>query len=358
MSVDLLRSLEAAFESDRYRVAVKTVIENSFTRYLKYSKGPLHAALILGYVNLETVNPERIKAKRRALIFLNFRCGQLYGLRIDGDVDSALAGFSIIVNHLHDKPYDEVTFADLENGMNADMIGCTIHLFRHAPVYPDSDLCDVINRQYGAGQIKHFAKREFIALSKSAIAELDRHFGNVFNVSNPHIIKFRQELDAGTMKMMGLIDQSFSVNKNQVSAYNWFNAGDALHKRNRKQAALQLLWFLPILAGLRSMPWMPERLCESSSSNKWQASRQSINAAIDAGAPLFREIADQLNVPREVISWSRYRAFPNLESIKPDQVDILLRVLTSIPPSMRPNDKGGWTRLNNQIKLRKKFVDK
>jgi hypothetical protein len=349
MSADLLRALESAFKSDRYRVAIKAVVENSFTRHLKYSRGPLHAALIFGYANLETVNPESIKVKCRAFVFLNFRYGLLYGLRIDGDVDSALAGFPIIVNHLHDKPYDEATFAELENEINADMIGCTIRLFRHAPVCPDSNLCGVINRQYGAGQIKQFARRESIALSNLTIAKLDRHFGNVFNVNNPRIIKFRQGLDTGTMKMMGLIDQSFQVNTNQVSAYNWFNAGNPVHKRNRKQAALQVLWLLPVLAGLRSMPWMPERLCESSSSNKWQAVRQSINAAIDAGTPLFREIARQLNVPREVISWSRYRAFPEIESIKMDQVDILLRLLSSISPSMRPNDQDGWKRLDNWL---------
>lgn len=373
MPVYIQRKVEASFRNDRSRIAINSVIKNSYIRHLTYSEGPLAAALILGYVNLDTLNQDRIRATQRAFIFLNLRSGILFGLRVDGKIDNALTCLPTIADRLHGQPYDESKFSDIERLLNSDLTDCTVRLMRHAPICPDSDLCQTINRQYGAGQIKRLAKSEGIdggdnttssiviqkrecvvpacaALPEGILADLDWHFSTIYSVNNPDIIKFRQGLDSDALSMLPLISQSFSANAEQLIVYNWFVKNEPVKKRNRKQAVMQLLWLAPILTGLRDMPWMPERMCEVDLAfDRWHLERQVINDAIDAGSPLFKLVASLMKVPRSVISQCRYHALPEIETIPKGQVDVQLRVLTWVPPSMQPKTRADWSRLESQL---------
>ncbi|MBX9900330.1 MAG: PcfJ domain-containing protein [Burkholderiaceae bacterium] len=171
-----------------------------------------------------------------------------------------------------------------------------------------------------------------------------------FNHLDREIIAQIDELERVSklsVKRIGL-----KVRFTQLSTSNFFAAGDPIRRRNRLQAISEFPWIAPfVISKWQGVSTYPETTQFDSVSwgetlRKWG---QPLREAIDSGRPLITEAARVFGVPKETIRWSVTRQLVFIAPFSFERVDALLRLISWIPPEMRPINEAEWRCLQSSL---------
>lgn len=317
----IFQTINRHLQSERSRAVLKTIIHHSSISHKTYQEGSLRATLSIMVVDTANPNLNSLSPPVLVYIWLHLRSGRVVGYVINGKVNQ-----DELVN-LVDTNYQHETMC-------------------HAPVAPNRFILEELNQRYGIGAIRELLKNDDATLSELAWRTITKHFNKIFSANNSDIIAFQNGLNPDVMQLLDFIKRSFPYKADQLVAYNFLTSCTPIIRRNRIQALQTLPWLVPHLTGILSGKFSLSNLCTPIYSVLSEfASNQIILSAIDEGQPLFDTVARALNVPREILGWSRHQVLPDVSQFNHRMVATLLRILSAIPASQRPACDDDWKRM-------------
>ncbi|MFZ6689284.1 PcfJ domain-containing protein [Undibacterium sp. SXout11W] len=317
--------LDRHFDSERSWVISKTINLHTCISHQVYKEGSLKATLSIMVVDTADPNLNVLSPPVLTYAWLHLRSGQVSGCVINGKANHDDLVKLVEANHQHET-------------------------MCHAPVAPNRFIVEELNQKYGIGAIHKLLKNDEATLSELECLTITKHFKKIFSIDNPDIIAFRNGLNHEVMQLLDFIKRSFPYKADQLVAYNFLTSCTSIILRNRIQALITLPWLVPHLTGVLSEKFSLSNLCTPICSVLPEfATSQNILCAIDEGQPLFDTVARALNVPREVLAWSKYQVLPDVSQLNHRMVATLLRLLSGIPASQRPTCDDDWKRMGELL---------
>lgn len=321
----IFQTIDRHLQSERSRAVLKTIIHHSSIIHKTYQEGSLRATLSIMVVDTADSKLNALTPPIVTYAWLHFKSG-----RVDGYVINGKASHDELVNLVETNYQHEIM--------------C------HAPVAPNRSILEELNQQYGIGAIRELLENNDVILSELEWLTSTKYFNKIFSPNNRDIIAFQNGLNHEVMQLLDVIKLSFPYKADQLVAYNFLTSCTPTIGRNRIQALQTLPWLVPHLTGILSGRFSLSNLCTQVCSVLPEfAENQNILSAIDEGQPLFDQVAKALNVPREVLAWSRHRILPDVSQLNHRMVATNLRLLSAIPASHRPACDDDWKRMGELL---------
>ncbi|HJV74716.1 MAG TPA: PcfJ domain-containing protein [Noviherbaspirillum sp.] len=282
------------------------------------------------------------------MLRLQLANGLLYEMHLHGDIDTALQYLPRVARWLHCQPYQVDLFerhdAFLTGLINAGRPGdamCTVQLAKYAPIAPPPVVSPRL-RQSMALAMLNLLRQDygFDALDALPPALHDQLDASM-TAAHLEIQKYVAGLDQAALRMVRNFQGTYHRRYDDLKVYNFLVAGNREHSRNRIQAVQELPWLLRILSGMDQMHSYDVGDAPVSRRTNPRHVR-AIIGAIDAGDPLFAAIANTFGVPKETVRWTRHQMLPHREAFAVPRMDLLLSMLSWLPPEKRPLTDDDW----------------
>lgn len=313
-----------------------------------YTHGTLRQVLIIAYLNPLGSKNGNVASNGRATIRLHLSNETVYSTHLTGNIEHALLRLESICDWLASRPYEEDAFKiyDLELSKLLN-IGrpardcCRLRLDRSASITPFPDLSMKMVCKMCLAALNALRADYGLSDERELPQEVQRHFVTKCSPDNDAIRFYLNNLNQAALTFIHHASESYGRTYNQLKVYNFLIAENGVFCRNRIQAMHELHWLLPVLSGLNVC--YPETIDDyvACAENNPKAIAQ-INNAIDTGVPLFNAVARIFGVPRETVRWSRKMTLPETWHFDVRRMELLLRMLSWLPPEKRPQSEDEW----------------
>lgn len=328
--------------------AMEDLLSDVQTKYWSSDGAAIRHALLIAHRDPDAKKRGRAWGGSRAAVRLHLANGLLYELHLHGDIESALQRLPQVVKWLQCQPYQvdlferyEVFLSGLINEGLPCGATCTVELFKYAPIAPPPAVrprlrksmvlaaLNLLRRDYGLGPLDELP------------SVVHDYLDATITAANVEIQKYLAGLDQAALRIVRNFQLMYHRRYDDLKVYNFLVAESSQHSRNRIQAIQELPWLLRILSGMDRMHSYD--VGETPPSRRTNPRHvDEIVRAIDAGAPLFASVARTFGVPKETVRWTRHRMLPHREGFAVSRMDVLLTMLSWLPPEKRPQTDDDW----------------
>lgn len=313
-----------------------------------YADGPLRQALCICYLSPVFKSATEAWRGSRAIVSVQLANGLLFGLHLKGHVRHALDRLEQIGHWLALRPYAVDAFDHYDAGLS-DLVNagqpvdehCDIRLARFASVAPLPGISRemLLSMAFGAFNLlrKQYGLRPLNRIPRL----LAQHVVSHITAATQTIASYLASLDQNALGVIRRFDAAYHHRYDDLRVYNFFVAEHGKFCRNRVQAVLELPWLLRILSGMHHMHSFDDA---APSPARVTAPRvvDDILRAIDSGKPLFASVARACGVPQETVRRTRHQMLPNVGQFAVTRVELLLKMLSWLPPEKRPRSNEDW----------------
>lgn len=328
--------------------AVEHLLSFVHTTHRSCDDDAIRQVLLIAYRDPDTRKLGRAWSGSRAVLRLHLANGLLYEMQLQGEIETALQRLPQVARWLQCQQYRVDLFerhaAFLSGMINAGLpadTACTVQLANQAPVAPAPAISPRLQQKMVLAMLNLLRQEYgFDALDALPLSVQD-HLEAAMTAAHLEIRKYLAGLDQAALRLVRHFQATYHRRYDDLNVYNFLVAGHRQQSRNRIQAIQELPWLLRILSGMDQM--------HSYAIGEAPASRRTsprhvaaIVRAIDAGDPLFASIATTFGVPKETVRWTRHRMLPHREAFAVPRMDVLLSMLSWLPPEKRPLTDHDW----------------
>lgn len=319
----------------------------SIARY-SYEHGPLRQALVLQYASPMHIEEGTRSAKDWISFRIELRDGIVYALSVSRVVARVEYMLDLVATWLAARPYREDAFEGYQNGLTK-LLSAEGELGNRQDVRMEAGANLPMHPRINSRMICSIALaalnelRSRYGLDSLAVLPQSLHDHFAYQVS-PHNVAataFLAGLDPETRSLMQRRRQGKGMQLGELAFYNYLAHGDAVVRRNRRQAVTAFPLLLPILVS-PSPPTDRYRHDPHPYSGK---SAVLIARAVDQGLPLFKAVAQAYSVTVEAVRWLVNRDLPRDWIIDCRRMGLLLRLVSWVAREKRPRDSQEWERM-------------
>ena len=333
------------------RVHLRHLLSSLQSGHQTNSTGPLRQALVLAYRPPTFVASKKGWAGSRADVRIELANGQVYALRVCGDINLVLGRLELAALWLlRQSPHQKVT-GDLARALYTQLnmsastrIAFTLTFPEHAAIAPTpsvslrmmtSMLLDVLNHLRNSYGLDSF---------ETVPPLLDTHLSDCVANSTTAIQRYLAALNQDALTLVQQFARDYHQRYDHIRAYNFLTAGSGRSSRNRVQAIHALPWLLRPLCNLNTRFAitnlefiLPPVLSEMA--------KNEILQAIDNGDPLFAAVSRALQLPRETVQWSHHQMLPEALFGDTRWMQFTLAAVSWVPREKRPTTDEEWESL-------------
>jgi hypothetical protein len=305
----------------------------------EFQDGPVRQVVMFVLANPQKWTSSAASAKIRMTLRVERRDGVVFALAISGVIFSIDRLLAIVGDWTEGRPYDEEAFELYQSELNRllaeeNTVGSRVRVVFEAGanllVYPGigTEMIEKValattNELFGRYGLANAEALPLCLRAHFVAHEPTRHFA---------CKAFMEALDQEAIASTARCKKGKLTQLGDVAIYNYFASSNAVIRRNRLQAATAFPMLVPMLLNpVRAKGWNDVM---RSQTNKRTITR--IAAAIDAGEPLFKTLADAFEVPVETIRWIVGKELPSGWMIDGQRMGWLFRMISWVAPEMRP----------------------
>ena len=319
----------------------------SATRY-SYEHGPLRQALVLKYSSPLHIEEGTGLAKNWISFRIELRDGIVYALCISGVVARVECVLDMVAIWLAARAYREDAFEGYQNeltkllsaqGEFGDHQDVRVEVGANLPIHPRMNSRMICSIALAAlNELRARYSLDSLAVLPQTLHD---HFAYQISLDNVAATAFLAGLDPEARSLMQRRRQGKGMQLGELAFYNYLAHGDAMVRRNRRQAVTAFPLLLPVL--VRPLPPAdPYRREAQPYSGK---SAALIAGAVDQGLPLFKAVAQTYSVTVEAVRWLVNRDLPPDWIIDCRRMGLLLRLVSWVAREKRPRDSQEWERM-------------
>ncbi|HZW13944.1 MAG TPA: PcfJ domain-containing protein [Noviherbaspirillum sp.] len=290
----------------------------------------------------------------RATARLHLADGALWELHLSGNISAFLLNLPHLGTWLAGQPPAvgpellEAQLAKLVSGPGSMGPACHITVPRYASVVPRRLVSEGMALRMAFGTLNLLRREHGLAPLLEAPPLLAEYVTSTHLTAARAIDKYVAGLNPDVLRFIQEYRSRYHPRYDDLKVYNFLNGGHGNASRNRIQAIRELPWLLRILSGMDAM-------FSLDSDTAFAARRMdpetvaALTAAIDAGQPLFSSVAQVFRVPVETVKWSRGQMLPLYGGFAVPRMDLLLTILSWLPPEKRPRSDAEWRHLQTII---------
>lgn len=321
----------------RLRLHIYRLLRLVDWQHREFADGALHQVLVL-------MVHDPVADVARCSLRLQMRTGTVYALSATGAPARILDSLPLISGVLADTPYVEPVCPDFEPVI-ADLLegagigGVVITLERIGALLPAMPVGAGMQCKLVLAGLNRLSQCRGLPPMEALPEEIAEVIGAAVPHRQPAVQAYLRSLD---QPALNYCNSTAVKTRSQLTLYNHLVAEGGGYCRNRLQALRVLPWLFPVLTMPVAVPraWAARPLEAG-----WPQRIAQVQHAIDQGAPLFEAVAAVLRVPPEVVRWLGRRELPADWTFDMRRADLLLRLLSWLPPEQRPAGPLGFAQL-------------